>query len=145
MSESLEDVAAIRQIILERTVAVRAKDVQRILTNHDPSIQLFDVVDPLVYSGLESVKERIDEWLSLYEGPVDVDISDLQIDASGEVAFGHYLYRVSGTLKDANKVDMWVRATGCYRKKGSMWMLVHEHQSVPFDPETGKASLDLKP
>jgi hypothetical protein len=25
------------------------------------------------------------------------------------------------------------------------WMVTHEHNSVPFDAETGKASLDLKP
>jgi ketosteroid isomerase-like protein len=94
---------------------------------------------------LDRVRQRTDEWLSLYEGPVNVDISDLQIEASGDVAFGHYLYRVTGTLMDGKKVDMWVRATGCYRKKDGKWKLVHEHQSVPFDPKTGKASLDLKP
>jgi ketosteroid isomerase-like protein len=40
---------------------------------------------------------------------------------------------------------MWVRATTCYRKLDGMWTIVHEHQSVPFDPNTGAASLDLEP
>jgi len=38
-----------------------------------------------------------------------------------------------------------VRATVCYRKIDGKWMIVHEHFSVPFDMETLKASLDLKP
>ena len=145
MGKPLEDVEAIRQIVLGRPAAVLSKDVQQILMNHDSAIRLFDVVDPLVYSGLARVRQRTDEWLSLYEGPVNVDVRDLQIEASGDVAFGHYLYRVTGTLKEGKNVDMWVRATGCYRKKDGRWQLVHEHQSVPFDPKTGKASLDLKP
>ena len=40
---------------------------------------------------------------------------------------------------------MWVRATVCYRKIDGTWMVTHEHNSVPFDVESGKASLDLKP
>jgi ketosteroid isomerase-like protein len=40
---------------------------------------------------------------------------------------------------------MWVRATLCLRRIDDKWMIAHEHQSVPFDVETGKASLDLKP
>ena len=40
---------------------------------------------------------------------------------------------------------MWIRATLCYRKIDGKWMVTHEHVSVPFDPESGQASLDLKP
>jgi hypothetical protein len=31
------------------------------------------------------------------------------------------------------------------RKIDGQWKVVHEHVSVPFDMETGKAMLDLKP
>lgn len=40
---------------------------------------------------------------------------------------------------------MWVPATMCFRKVEDAWLVVHEHNSVPFDPETGKAALDIKP
>jgi ketosteroid isomerase-like protein len=36
-------------------------------------------------------------------------------------------------------------STVCLRKIGGKWTVTHEHNSVPFDPETGKPSLDLKP
>lgn len=61
------------------------------------------------------------------------------------MAFCHFLYRVTGTLAAGGDVDMWVRATVCYRKIDGTWMVTHEHNSVPFDVESGKASLDLKP
>jgi ketosteroid isomerase-like protein len=40
---------------------------------------------------------------------------------------------------------MWVRFTVCLRKIDGHWMVTHEHASVPFDVETGRASVDLAP
>jgi ketosteroid isomerase-like protein len=76
---------------------------------------------------------------------IGYEVQDLSIMTGETVAFCHYLYRVSGTLIAGGKVEMWVRATVCLGKIDDKWTIVHEHQSVPFDPETGKASLNLKP
>jgi ketosteroid isomerase-like protein len=40
---------------------------------------------------------------------------------------------------------MWIRSTTCFRKFDGEWKVVHEHNSVPFDPATGTAALDLEP
>jgi ketosteroid isomerase-like protein len=40
---------------------------------------------------------------------------------------------------------MWWRTTVCFRKIDEKWMVMHEHNSVSFDAESGKASLDFKP
>ena len=115
------------------------------MSNHAPDILSFDVVNPLQYSGSDTVRERAQEWFALYQSSIGYEIRDLSITTGDDVAFCHYLYRVSGTRRDGGKVDMWVRATVCYRKIEGTWMITHEHQSVPFDPESGNASLDLKP
>jgi hypothetical protein len=40
---------------------------------------------------------------------------------------------------------MWVRATlGLVRRDGT-WVIFHDHESSPFDPETGQALTDLAP
>ena len=36
---------------------------------------------------------------------------------------------------------MLVRYTTCLRQTGQGWTVIHEHASVPFDPETGLASV----
>lgn len=115
------------------------------MSNHALDILSFDVVNPLQYAGSDTVRERAEEWFSLYRGPIGYEIRDLSITTGDDVAFCHYLYRFSGTRTDGGKVDMWVRATVCYRKINATWMITHEHNSVPFDIETLKASLDLKP
>jgi ketosteroid isomerase-like protein len=33
-----------------------------------------------------------------------------------------------------------MRATACFRKIGGRWRVVHEHVSLPFDPETEKVA-----
>ena len=40
---------------------------------------------------------------------------------------------------------MWVRVTVGYRKLDGEWVVTHEHVSVPFYMDTGKAACDLKP
>jgi ketosteroid isomerase-like protein len=43
-------------------------------------------------------------------------------------------------------MEMWFRATVCFRKNGGKWLVTHEHASVPFYPDdTMKAATDLKP
>lgn len=139
------DEAQVRRIIEERVQSVHNKDIHLLLSNHAPDILAFDVLNPLQYSGLDKVKERAEKWLSSYQSSIGYEIRDLGVKTSADVAFCHYLYRVSGTLKDGGEVNMWVRATVCLRKVDGKWKIEHEHQSVPFDVETGKASLDLKP
>lgn len=43
------------------------------------------------------------------------------------------------------EVDMWARSTVCFRRTRGKWMVTYEHTSVPFDAESGKALVDLKP
>ncbi|MBN3888760.1 MAG: nuclear transport factor 2 family protein [Nostoc sp. JL31] len=139
------DEVQIRTIIEERVKAVGNKDINALLSNHAPDILSFDIINPLQYIGADTVKERAQKWVSSFQGSIGYEILDLSITTGETVAFCHYLYRVSGTLTDGGKVEMWVRATVCLREIDGKWMIVHEHQSVPFDPETGKASLNLKP
>jgi ketosteroid isomerase-like protein len=40
---------------------------------------------------------------------------------------------------------MWVRASLGLRRVGGRWLIVQDHESVPFDPSTGQALLDLRP
>jgi uncharacterized protein (TIGR02246 family) len=140
-----DDEARIRELIEERVRTIRAKDVDALMSNHAPDVVMFDALDPLRYVGSEAVRERAGQRLSWYQGPVGYEVRDLSVTASDETAFCYYLYRVSGTMKNGSEVDMWVRSTLCFRKTDGAWVVAHEHTSVPFDAESGKASVALKP
>ena len=139
------DVAAIHALIERRSQAIRTRNVNAALACLAPQSQLFDVVNPLKYSGVEATRTRLSQWIASFEGPIGFEIAELDVAAGQDVAFSHGLNHVSATKTDGQKLDMWWRATVCYRKLDGKWMITHEHSSVPFDMTTGKASLDLKP
>jgi uncharacterized protein (TIGR02246 family) len=139
------DEAEIRALIEKWAQAIRDKDIDRRMSNYARDVLLFDVVNPLRYTGADAVRKRGEEWFGSFQGPIGYEIRDLRISVGGGVAFSHSLNRVSATRKDGRKLDMWWRATVCYRKLDGKWTVTHEHNSVPFDTATGKASLDLRP
>ncbi len=139
------DEAVIRALIERRAEAVYAKDIDALMANHAADSVSFDALNPLRYIGSDKVRERAEQWFSWYRGPMGYEVRDLSVTSSEEVAFCHYLYRVSGTMTNGREVDMWVRSTVCCQKIEGKWAITHEHTSVPFDAESGKASVDLKP
>lgn len=128
-----------------RAKAVRAREIGRITSDYAPEVLIFDVVDPLQTIGSDAVSIRSEEWLSSFHGPIGFEMRELTISASATVAFCHSLNRVHGTKSGGGELDMWWRATLGFRKIEGEWKITHEHNSVPFNAETGKASLGLKP
>ena len=115
------------------------------VANVDRNVVIYELVPPLWSQGLEASRQRAVEWLGTYqEGPHWHD-GEVTVEVDGDVAFSHALNRVTGTSKDGEPVDMWFRTTLGWRRRAEGWRIVHDHNSVPFDPETGKGRLDLKP
>jgi len=137
--------AQIRKLMDDRVNAVRTKDVNASMSNLAPDIVSFDVVNPLQKIGLDTTRKRAQDWFSSFQGPIGYENRDLSITTGDDVAFCHSLNRVNGTKTDGEKIEMWWRATVCFRKIDNKWTVTHEHNAVPFDVENGKASLDLKP
>jgi ketosteroid isomerase-like protein len=147
MTDMHEGAAAeeIRLLVEERVIAVRERDVDGATRIEAPGLLLFDVVDPLQSSGTVLSRKRTEDWFASFDGPIGYEIRDLKISASEDVGFSHGLYHVNGVTTSGIPIDMWWRGTVCYEKIGRSWKATHEHNSVPCDPATGKASMDLKP
>jgi len=137
------DTEQIGGLIEARVKAIREKDVEALLSAYAPDVVIFNLAPPLQTKGPDS--EGIKKWLSGYQGEINYEVCDLNIATGVDVAFCHYLYRSSGRALDGREIDMWVRATLCFRKIGVQWLITHEHNSEPFDMQTLKALLDLKP
>ena len=135
----------IRELLEQRAAATRAKKADGATALFSSDVVTFDVVNPIQRVGVESVRPRTQEWFSSFRGPIGYEMRDVNVSAGDDVAFAHLLYRVSGTLESGDELGMWNRATFCFRKINGAWRIVHEHDSVPFDPATGMASTDLEP
>jgi ketosteroid isomerase-like protein len=138
-------VAEITALIMARPRLIHDKDATALLAQSASDVVTFDALPPLTRQGTEALREKIATWFGGYASPIGMTIRDLQVTAGDDIGFAHYLYRVTGTMTDGTHVDMWVRATVGLVKQHGAWLVTHEHTSVPFDAETGKAALDLHP
>jgi uncharacterized protein (TIGR02246 family) len=135
----------IRALFDRRSEAIRAKDIERLMSVYAPDIVYFDVVPPLQYTGAATMRERFSHWFSGWETAIGQDIRDLTILASDDVATAHMLIRASGTLKTGRQVGYWVRTSNWCRRSNDRWFITHEHVSLPVEFPAGTAAMNLEP
>lgn len=136
--------AEIRALLDERARAVAEKDVESLAARFGDDIDSFDVTPPQRSSGKELLVEGVRAWLDSYSSTIDYGVHDLSVHSEGGLAVAAFVYRVQGRLRAGGDVDMWVRATAVLRRGDEGWVLIHQHESVPWDPETGQGLLQPK-
>lgn len=146
-NEAIEATAEdeIRATIEDWTAAVHTGDVDRIMAHYAPNVVAFDAIAALRFEGIEAYGNHWKACLAMCPGPMIFEVHDLEITAQGGTAFSHHLCRCGAINDKGEEKTSWMRATICHRRIGGRWLVVHEHFSAPFDPESGKALFDLKP
>jgi ketosteroid isomerase-like protein len=138
------DEAELRRVIDDWTLALRAKDIERLWTHYTPDVLSFDLAPPLQHGS--EMREELEAWFQTWSGPIGYELRDLAIVAGGDVGFSHSLNRLRGKRTDGEETDIWFRATLCFRKVGGSWKVAHEHTSVPFYMDGSyRAAVDLAP
>lgn len=141
----VSDEADIRQRIDLLVEAVRVMDLERVMAMYARDLVSFDIEPPLRHIGTDAKRQNWTKVFSMYQGPLEYEIRDLAITVGDHVAFGHSLNRISGTLKNGGRTDLWVRWTTGFRKIDGSWLIAHDQVSVPLDLESGNALLSLEP
>ena len=137
--------ALIRQRIEDWVKALRAKDIDGVMSLYAPDLVSFDLAPPLRYVGVDGKRRAWQEVLARFRGPFGYEVSDLHVATHGELAFAHSLNQVNGTLPDGQVIGRWVRWTAGFRRIDGAWFVEHDHVSVPVDPMRGQALLNLTP
>ena len=135
----------IRQCVEDLAKALRAKDIDGVMSLYAPNIVSFDIVPPLRYVGADNKRRAWQEAFAAYTGPIAYEVRDLNVTSHGELAFVHSLNHVNATLPSGHVTDLWLRWTACFRRIDGIWLVVHDHVSVPADLEHGQAALSLTP
>ena len=135
----------VRQRVEEWASAVRAKDIDRVMSLYAPSIVSFDLDPPLRYSGTANKRRAWQAFFAAHTGPVGYEVRELDVTTDGELAFVRSLNHVDGTLAGGRRSDLWVRWTACFQRIDGVWLIVHDHVSVPADLGHGNAVLNLTP
>jgi ketosteroid isomerase-like protein len=144
-TQRANDEADIRHRIDKFAEAIRAMILEGVMSIYAPDIVSFDIVPPLQHVGVEAKRKNWVDAFAMYQHPLGYEIHDLIITVGDDVAFGHSLNRISGTLKNGNRTDFWLRSTTCFRKIDGKWLIAHDQVSVPVNLESSRALLGLKP
>jgi ketosteroid isomerase-like protein len=139
------DAAEIRRHIRRLVELLHAKDLDALAQCYSEDVVSFDVEPPLAHLGRAAKMRNWQKVFTVFD-QVTYEVRDLQITASGTVAFAHAFGRLGGTLGDGTAVaGMWVRVTFCLRLIDGAWLIVHDQASVPFDIGTGRGVTTLEP
>jgi len=139
MSETL-----IRRRVEDWVKAIRAKDIDGVTSLYAPDLISFDLAPPLRYFGADGKRRAWQEAFAAFSGPIAYEVRDLNVTTNGELALVHSHNHIEVTLPGGH-IDMWLRWTACFRQIDGVWLVVHDHVSVPADPAHGRAVLNLTP
>jgi uncharacterized protein (TIGR02246 family) len=144
-NSKIQDEAQIRQLIANQVSAICAKDIDRIMAHYAQDVTIFDVKPPFQIKGADAFRRIWQECLPYFPDSFEIESRDLSVTVSGDLAIAHWLFHFTGMEKDHPAAQMWMRNTVSYQRNQGKWQIVHEHCSVPFDPETSKAVFTLEP
>ncbi|PZF83171.1 YybH family protein [Jiangella anatolica] len=139
------DTIEITELLDERSAAIHAKDLDRLMSFYTDDIVYFDLVPPLHYVGADALRDRFTDWFTRWDGPIGQQPAEVHVESGGDVAVVRMLIRASGTLVTGRQVDYWVRATDGLRRTAGRWQIAHEHVSLPVELPQGTAAMDLRP
>ena len=135
------DETKIREAIAELQRAVCAKNVDAILSHYSADAVVFNVKPPYQIRGMAQWRDVWEKSLAHFPASFGTETRDVAITASGELAFARYLLSFTGLPGS----QTWIRVTTVYKRSEGKWLIVHEHNSVPFDPETLKVVFEVEP
>lgn len=141
------DEAQIGAVLDALAAALRAKDARAAVAAYTRDVIAYDLAPPLrVPPEAERDPAYIQQWFDTWQGPIVSEGRDLEIRVGGDIAYAVGLRHMTGTKTDGAQVDLWFRATVCFRREDGAWKIAHVHNSVPFAMDgSDRALLDLQP
>lgn len=105
------------------------------------SYQNFDLFETQLLG--EAYAEMLDRVAPEFIG--HAAIHGLRVDACGDVGFSSLFETYDGYMRETReRISLMFRISHGWKKKGGVWLLVHEHYSYPVDPKTGVAQISTK-
>jgi ketosteroid isomerase-like protein len=139
-----KDAAGAIATLADDVVAFDLAPPLRIAT-YAPDTLSFDCNAHLQFKGAKALRKHLEACMPCMQTSMSFEIHGLGMAAHGDVAFCHYLARYGATGLRGEEHAGWPRVTVCLHKVRDEWLIAHDHCSVPFDMESGKALLGLEP
>jgi ketosteroid isomerase-like protein len=141
------DEADLRQLVADRTAAMRTGDAQSICGLYAAGAVVFSLAPPLVQPA-ESAADvsQLQAWFDEKGGSVWSEVRDLSVTVSGDLALCTSLDSMGTPPDSRQQFTLWYRSTLALARTGGAWLIIHEHTSTPFYmDDSARAATDLQP
>jgi len=98
----------------------------------DDALIFYDLA-PFSYQGWKEYEPGVHK--NLLDNAVSASLTagkELKVTRHGNIAWTTLPMHFTAKMKDGKNIDVAVRYTGIWEKRGKSWLLVHEHLSVPL-------------
>ena len=137
---STEAESEIRHLIDEWRAALCARDLDRLMVHYAPEVRFFDAVPPYQHRGAAAYRATWEAMFPYLPKRLGSELREVNITVSGDLAMMHGLHRLVDEEWKESATCGWVRVTVGYQRQQGVWRVIHEHVSVPFDPQTAQAA-----
>lgn len=132
----------VQDVLTNYRKAVHEKDVDKFLLGYAEDVHIFDCWGKWEYTGTAAWKQVVAEWFSGLEEELllRVEFHDDIVKESGDLTYVHCA--VSYTAVDLSGKElrsMKNRFTFVLEKIQGSWKIIHEHSSLPINPENDQA------
>ncbi|CAF1144370.1 unnamed protein product [Rotaria sordida] len=145
ISENNNNEIQIQQLITNWTNALCLKDINQMMSNYADDVIIFDIKPPFQTKGAIEWRRMWEKCLPYFPESFQIETRDIIIHVSDNIAFAHWLWRFTEVPENHRILKTWMRATMGYRKQNEQWLIVHEHASLPFNPETSQVVFTSDP
>jgi ketosteroid isomerase-like protein len=147
METMANDEDAICDLLDDFARALYEKDAATAIAPLADDAVAFDLAPPLKQDAdVMHDPARLEEWFVTWESPIVSEAVERTVVVDRDVAYAYGIQRMTGTKTDGEEVELFFRATACFRRDNGRWRITHMHNSVPFAMDgSDKALLHLKP
>lgn len=124
----------VREAMARWSAALEAKDLDALIAEYADDAVVIDIRPGAFVVGRDAIRAMWGGSLPQFPKAFRSEYRDVRIVAGGgdvAVAFGEH--RIVAPDQPAGD-GMWLRFTIAYRKVEGRWLSVHDHVSIPFQP-----------
>jgi ketosteroid isomerase-like protein len=98
----------------------------------DDGLVFYDLA-PFSYHGWKEYHDGVQKEFFDYASSVKLSVAkDLKVTRRGNIAWMTVPMHIALTTKDGKTKEAEIRYTGIWERRGSSWLIVHEHLSAPM-------------